>query len=237
MKPFVPCPEEYDSLCKSIWLRLILKSKPYLSTFTHIYPYTMMRIKPPSGMSIPGTPSLDKGFKSPPPESNERLLPDSQSLQQSQSQQLDSSQLIASLQNTQSNTPLSPQSPDHTDSSQMVFSGMELPESLRSFLSQTQPSMVKKRIQPDSPKRKGRVSPKRSRKNSLTSAVVKPSTIMHWDDDELVLYGREKVFSFSGYKLQMGSLLGVLYLTSRILQLPLFSRDFELFFFVWMDDG
>lgn len=232
VKPYIPCPEEYDSLCKSIWLRLILKSKPYLSTFTHIYPYTMTRIKPPSGMSIPGTSSLEKGSKSPPPELDGRLFPDSQSSQEKQSQPLDSSQLIASLQNTQNNSPLSPQSPRIADSSQMVFSGMELPESLRSFLSQTQPSMVKKRIQPDSPKRKGRVSPKRSRKNSLTSAVVKPSTIMHWDDDELVLYGREKVYSFSGYKLQMGSLLGVLYLTSRILQLPLFPRDFELLIFV-----
>ena len=36
--PHVTCPEEYNALCKKIWLKLILLSKPYLSTFTHIYP-------------------------------------------------------------------------------------------------------------------------------------------------------------------------------------------------------
>ena len=51
------------NLCKNIWLRLVMKSKPYLSTFTHIYPYTMMRIKTPAGFSIPTTPKSEKSEK------------------------------------------------------------------------------------------------------------------------------------------------------------------------------
>lgn len=185
----------------------------------------MMRIKTPAGLSAPLTPKSEQSPSPPPDPSDAKLFSDMETPEATQ--QLDSAQLSQSLQNSIREAISIPQSPKRDAS--LLFSGMELPESLRSFLSQTQPEAVKKRLKPDSPKRKGK-SPKRSRRNSLTSAVVKPpTTAIQWDDDEIVLYGREKVFSFSGYQLQMSSLLGVLYAASRILQLPFFARDFELY--------
>lgn len=218
------------NLCKNIWLRLVMKSKPYLSTFTHIYPYTMMRIKTPAGFSIPTTPKSEKSEKA--IDSDDHLFSENENA----SQTLDSIQLIESLRKSILSQPSSPEhsSPQATPSASQLFSGMELPESLRSFLSQTQTqtqTTSKKRSQPGSPKHKTK-SPKRSRKNSLSSAVVKPASTIEWDDNEIVLYGREKVFSFSGYQLRMISLLGILYAANRILQFPLLARDFELYSYI-----
>ena len=76
------------NLCKNIWLRLVMKSKPYLSTFTHIYPYTMMRIKTPAGFSIPTTPKSEKSEKA--IDSDDHLFSENENA----SQTLDSTQLI-----------------------------------------------------------------------------------------------------------------------------------------------
>lgn len=44
----------------------------------------------------------------------------------------------------------------------------------------------------------------------------------------MVVYGREKVFSLSGYQLRMVSLLGILYAACRVLRVDLLARDIEL---------
>ena len=183
----------------------------------------MMRIKAPE-LSIPGTPHSEKSaVATPPNELSEKLY--SALSSPSSPKTLNQTQLAESLRRSLTETQ-SPPSPKPSSGSQsMLFSGMELPDSLLSFLSQSQPDLVKKRTGV-SPKRVPR-SPKK-RKNSLSLAVVEPKTAIEWDDDELVLYGQEKVFSFSGYQLHMGSLLGLLYAASRVLQLPFFARDFEL---------
>lgn len=229
VKPFIPCPEEYDSLCKNLWLRLILKTKPYLSNFTHIYPYTMMRIKA-QDLSTVGTPASGKSTApiTPPYEPSQPETPRTPGTPGTPGtprspKTINNTQFAESLRKSLLESV--PSSPKQPEPSSLMFSGMELPSSLFSFLSQSQPDLVKKRTGM-SPKRAPH-SPKR-RKNSLTSAVVEPKKVIEWDDDELVLYGQEKVFSFSGYQLQMGSLLAILYAAARILQLPLLARDFEL---------
>ena len=51
----------------------------------------------------------------------------------------------------------------------------------------------------------------------------------YWDDEEKIAYGREKVFSYTGYQLQLQSLIGILYASARILHLDLLPRDFQLY--------
>lgn len=191
-------------------------------------------------MSSFSTPRSVSASPTPPNEkvqqSDERLFTDSQ-LQSSQSSsqalQKSLSQLAESQSQSQHRTPTPspPGSPKHSqpESPKLMFSGLQLPASLRSFISQTLPEKVKKRSRPNSPRRSRVQSPKRSRRNSFTNAIVKPKSTIHWDDDEIVFYGREKVYSLSGYQLQMSSLLGILYATTRILQIPLLARDFELY--------
>ena len=115
------------------------------------------------------------------------------------------------------------------DSSAFTFSGMELPLSLRSLMS-SQLTKSPARSASHSPKRSAAGTPERGKKRrrgSLTSGTFNVKSI-HWDDDELVVYGQEKVFSLSGYQLQMISLLGILYAACRLLRMRFVARDFEL---------
>lgn len=237
------CPEEYNSLCKRIWLRLIVTSKPYLSTFTHIYPYTMTRIKPAT--PIAKEQKVDLLF----PDTDVKLLspnnrsdaptPDIRTPSAPSSPALLPRTASPKLSLPPLDIPLS-----LPDSSAFTFSGMELPLSLRSLMS-SQLTKSPARSASHSPKRSATSprysaanSPKRSaagtpergkkrRRGSLTSGTFNVKSI-HWDDDELVVYGQEKVFSLSGYQLQMISLLGILYAACRLLRMRFVARDFEL---------
>ncbi|KAM7456902.1 hypothetical protein BLSTO_02340 [Blastocystis sp. subtype 1] len=241
--PFVECPEEYNSLCKRIWLRLIVTSKPYLSTFTHIYPYTMTRIKPAT--PIAKEQKVDLLF----PDTDVKLLspnnrsdaptPDIRTPSAPSSPALLPRTASPKLSLPPLDIPLS-----LPDSSAFTFSGMELPLSLRSLMS-SKLTKSPARSASHSPKRSATSprysatnSPKRSaagtpehgkkrRRGSLTSGTFNVKSI-HWDDDELVVYGQEKVFSLSGYQLQMISLLGILYAACRLLRMRFVARDFEL---------
>ena len=81
----------------------------------------------------------------------------------------------------------------------------------------------------NTPRRSAGNTPERSRKRRRSSSKSDFSIeSIHWDDDELVVYGREKVFSLSGYQLRMVSLLGILYAACRVLRVDLLARDIEL---------
>lgn len=182
MLPFVSCPEEYNNLCKQIWLKLILSTKPYLSTFTHIYPYTLRKPAP----SEPPTPKRQK--------QPEISVPD----------------IIPSSQLSQGD----------------VFSGMEIPMFLKGFLprirSQTE-ELIEKSQKKSQRKRKGPTA-------KGTLLPMEDDHVLYWDDEEKVIYGREKVFSYTGYQLQLVSLIGILFAAARILRLDWVARDFELYF-------
>lgn len=195
--PHVTCPEEYNALCKKIWLKLILLSKPYLSTFTHIYPYTMCKEIPtepgtlkgtetPSGMGTPKKPRLNSFTES--------LRPRLNSLAESSLSQASSGSLM--------------------------LSGLLIPKSLSSLVTQTQADALLEKSQQS----------QRSRKGSVTddSASDMDDVATYWDDEEKIAYGREKVFSYTGYQLQLPSLIGILYAAARILHLDLLPRDFQL---------
>ena len=71
----------------------------------------------------------------------------------------------------------------------------------------------------------------RRRKGSTPEDPLLPledDHVLYWDDEEKVIYGREKVFSYTGYQLQLVSLIGILYAAARILRLDWVARDFEL---------
>lgn len=105
---------------------------------------------------------------------------------------------------------------------------MELPLSLRSLMS-SQVAKSQKRSAGNTPRRSAGNTPERSRKRRRSASKSDFSIeSIHWDDDELVVYGREKVFSLSGYQLRMVSLLGILYAACRVLRVDLLARDIEL---------
>ena len=127
-----------------------------------------------------------------------------------------------------------------------LFSGMELPLSLRSIYSQTlsqSEELFSKSKKKSSQKRRcssindtsttinanrgSNTSNDSDQKNKIDN-ILPDDTGLFWDDEEKVIYGREKVFSFSGYQLQMISLLGLMYAAARILRLDWVARDFEL---------
>ena len=229
--PFVDCPEEYNSLCKRIWLRLIVTSKPYLSTFTHIYPYTMTRIKPAT--PIAKEQKVDLLF----PDTDINILsPSNHSDAPTPDIRTPSAPSSPALLPRTASPKLSIPPLSIPDSSTFTFSGMELPLSLRSLMS-SQLAKSPSRSTATSPKRNSSTpnsshttTPdrnKKRRRGSLTSGTFSVKSI-HWDDDELVVYGREKVFSLSGYQLQMISLLGILYAACRLLRMRFVARDFEL---------
>ena len=134
------------------------------------------------------------------------------------------------------------------NSQSTLFSGMELPLSLRSIYSQTlsqseelfskskkkgsqkrRRSSINDSATPANPNHRGSESESENKTNKHKKENVLPDdTGLFWDDEEKVIYGREKVFSFSGYQLQMVSLLGLLYAAARILRLDWVARDFEL---------
>ena len=70
--------------------------------------------------------------------------------------------------------------------------------------------------------------------NETKDDILPDDTGLFWDDEEKVIYGREKVFSFSGYQLQMSSLIGLMYAAARVLRLDWVARDFELYDGFWM---
>ena len=125
-----------------------------------------------------------------------------------------------------------------------LFSGMELPLSLRSIysqtLSQSEELFSKSKKKSSQKRRRSSVfdsatsntdhsgSDKVNKNKNKKENVLPDDTGLFWDDEEKVIYGREKVFSFSGYQLQMISLLGLLYAAARILRLDWVARDFEL---------
>ena len=72
----------------------------------------------------------------------------------------------------------------------------------------------------------------RRRKESTPEGPLLPledDHVLYWDDEEKVIYGREKGFSYTGYQLQLVSLIGILYAAARILRLDWVARDFELY--------
>lgn len=205
-------------------------------------------IRSPSGPSSPAllprssTPALPPTLSlSLPPSSPQPLSPQPSSPQPSSPQP-------SSPQPT-SPQPASPRSPRSRKSSRssidfqltagsstFTFSGMELPLSLRSLMS-SQVAKSQKRSASSSPRRSAGNTPRRSagntpersrkRRRSSSKSDFSIESI-HWDDDELVVYGREKVFSLSGYQLRMVSLLGILYAACRVLRVDLLARDIEL---------
>ena len=120
-----------------------------------------------------------------------------------------------------------------------LFSGMELPLSLRSIysqtLSQSEELFSKSKKKSSQKRRRSSINLMNANKannntggDNRNETVLPDDTGLFWDDEENVIYGREKVFSFSGYQLQMMSLLGLLYASARILRLDWVARDFEL---------
>ena len=83
---------------------------------------------------------------------------------------------------------------------------------------QSSPDIRSNQSSPKSRERTPRKSPRRT---------IKPSKIK-WNDEEIIVYGTDKNYSFSGYQLRLISLLGILYAASRILRLSFVARDFEL---------
>lgn len=224
---FVPCPDEYEELCKRIWLRLLIISKPYLSSFTHIYPYTRTKIAlHPHDAPHQSAPSTPRDSPSP-RDSSSQLFPSTPPLSSPSSRTRSpsgtspgsiSAVLRSNLLKLSSRRRSPHRSPSRTPTgSGIVVSGMELPASLQVMLSQLLPH--KPRSKTPSPSS----SPSGKRKSWDPT-----DTKIEWDDPELVIYGREKVYSFSGYQLRLTSLLGILYAASRVLKLSLVARDFEL---------
>lgn len=91
--------------------------------------------------------------------------------------------------------------------------------------------MPKIRSQTEELLEKSQKKSQRRRKGSTTGETLLPNeddNVLYWDDEEKVIYGREKVFSYTGYQLQLVSLIGILYAAARILRLDWVARDFEL---------
>ena len=105
-------------------------------------------------------------------------------------------------------------------SGSLMLSGLLIPKSLSSLVTQTQADALLEKSQQS----------QRSRKGSVTddSASDMDDVATYWDDEEKIAYGREKVFSYTGYQLQLPSLIGILYAAARILHLDLLPRDFQL---------
>ena len=121
-------------------------------------------------------------------------------------------------------------SSDDSSMNPASVSGLSLPLFMQSALKQLYAAKTGLKSAQSSPEiRSDRSSPKSRERTPRQSPhhTLKPSKIK-WNDEELVVYGTEKNFSFSGYQLRLISLLGILYAASRILRLSFVARDFEL---------